>query len=270
MLKSWLAAIVPALLAALVFSTPARAWGSRGHRVAARIAQDRLTPKARAAVRDLLNGGDTLVDIAGWADNDGYDAVPGSGPWHYVNVPLTARRYDRRYCSERGCVVSQIHHFRKVLADTRAPRKDRQRALLFLVHFVQDVHQPLHVGDNKDRGGNQTQLQFEGRGTNLHRLWDSDIINSAKGGDNGWHERISPLLTRENVAAWSKGDVEHWADESLEEARKAYDSPPLSRQAVPSGSTIGGDYVAFATPIIARRLAQAGVRLANELNAVFQ
>jgi len=261
--------MVPALLAALVVSTPARAWGPRGHRVAARIAQERLTPKARTAVHDLLNRGDTLVDIAGWADGDGHDAVPGSAPWHYVNVPLTARRYDSRYDSERGCVVSKIHHFRKVLTDPKAPRRDRQRALLFLVHLVEDVHQPLHVGDNDDRGGNRTQLQFEGRGTNLHKLWDSDLINAARGGDNGWHERISPLLTPDNVAAWSKGDVELWADESLQDAKKAYAFPPLSQRSIPSGTIIGNDYVAFATPIIAQRLAQAGVRLANELNAAF-
>ena len=103
-----------------------------------------------------------MVDIANWADGEGHEAVPGSAPWHYVNVPITATRYDARFCSGGDCVVERIKHFRSVLADRRAPLRDRQRALLFLVHLVADVHQPLHVGDHHDKGGNLTQVQFLG------------------------------------------------------------------------------------------------------------
>jgi nuclease S1 len=248
----------------------AEAWGARGHRVAARVAETRLTPDARAGVRALLNEGDTLADIADWADREGHGVVPASAPWHYVNVPITADRYDPRFCSDRGCVVSRIKHYRSILADRGAARRERQLALLFLVHLVEDVHQPLHVGDNHDRGGNQTQVQFLGRGTNLHRLWDTDIINAIKGNDRDWVERLNALITPKNVEEWSRGDVEEWATESLQAARRAYYYPEGARQPLASGSRVGEDYETFARPIIERRLAQAGVRLANELNAAFR
>lgn len=259
-----------AIAAVVGLCAPAQAWGPQGHRLITRIATARLTPRASAAIRELLNPGDTLVDICNWADHEGHDVVPESAPWHYVNVPLSAPRYDPKYCSNRGCVVSRIAHYRKVLADKKTPRKERQVALLFLVHFIEDVHQPLHVGDNRDHGGNDTQIQFEGRGTNLHRVWDSDVIHAVGGNDNIWMQRLTPLLTPEHVKAWSAGSVDEWATESLQAAKKAYAWPAGSRTPLPTGSTLGRDYVAMAEPIVKEQIARAGVRLANELNEIFK
>ena len=264
--------ILPALALALAAwaASPAHAWGPHGHRIAARVAEGRLTPEAAAAVRELLNKGDTLVDVADWADHQGHDVVPGSAPWHYVNVPLSATRYDDKFCSNRGCVVSKIREYRRVLADREAPRRERQLALLFLVHFVQDVHQPLHVGDNRDQGGNQTQVRFLGRGTNLHRLWDSDLIDHAGLNDGAWMERINAEITPERVEQWSKGGVEDWATESLEAARRAYHFPEGAGAPLQGGADLGDAYAEMALPIVRDRLARAGVRLANELNAIFR
>ena len=179
------------MLTALAVGSPAFAWGPQGHRVIAKVAVDRLTPAARAAIRELLHPGDTLPDIAGWADHEeAYKNYPRSGPWHYINVPITADRYDSaRDCKDGENVVSKIKTYRKILGDRAASKADRQDALLFLVHFVSDVHQPLHVGDNRDHGGNDTQVQFFGQGTNLHRLWDSDLIHKVGGNDQAWVNR---------------------------------------------------------------------------------
>jgi hypothetical protein len=261
-----------ALFFALAFWTAdARvwAWGAHGHRIATRVAEARLTPEARKAVRELLHQGDSLVEVANWADHEGHDAVPGSAPWHYVNVSIDAAHYGAHDCPAGGCVVEKIKHFRKVLADRRGPKAERARALLFLVHLVEDVHQPLHVGDNHDRGGNLTQVQFRGEGTNLHRLWDTDVINAVSRDERLWVERIAPLLSRENIEAWSRGTVEDWANESLRAAKAAYRFPREAERPMRSGAILNNDYVEFARPIIERRLAQAGVRLANELNAIF-
>ena len=261
----------PILLAVTVFGPglEARAWGPRAHRIASRIAEARLTAAARAGIRSLLHEGDTIVSEASWADQEGHDAVPGSASWHFVNVPITAPHYDDRYCRGGGCVVSKIPHFRKVLADRSAPRAERARALLFLVHLVEDVHQPLHVGDNHDRGGNQTQVQFLGRATNMHRLWDSQMIEEHSRDERGWTDAVSRLVTPENVAKWSRGGPETWADESLQEAKQAYHFPPGSTRPAEAGVRLGREYSEAALPVIRLRLAQAGVRLANELNAVF-
>jgi len=257
------------VLTALSVASPAFGWGAQGHRVVGQIAAGRLTPAAQAGIRALLNEGDTLADIANWADHEGYKVVPKSGPWHYVNVPISEARYDARYCSGGECVVGKIKHFRKVLADPGTPRRERQQALLFLVHFVGDIHQPLHVGDHADRGGNRTQVQFLGRGTNMHRLWDSDMIRHIGGDDRAWVERVERRVTPEAVEAWSRGTVEDWANDSLRAAKLAYSGPGRSTTPIASGATVGEDYVEMARPILGEQLARAGVRLANELNAAF-
>jgi len=263
---AWLLAFLAVVLGP---GRQALGWGAHAHRIATRVAESRLTPEAREGVRALLHDGDTLVQESNWADHDGHDAVPGSAPWHYVNVPLDAPHYDARFCTGGGCVVAKIKHYRTVLADRRAPKTERSRALLFLVHFVEDVHQPLHVGDNRDRGGNLTQVQYRGEGTNLHRVWDSQMLDDASRDERAWVEKIAPLITPENVAAWSKGDAETWADESLQQAKKAYRYPAGSARPMESGTVLGRDYAESALPVIRLRLAQAGVRVANELNAAF-
>jgi len=263
---------VPVLLVVLSFLTPIRsalAWGARGHRVAAEVAMKRLTPAAKQAIAELLDEGETFPTLAVWADTpEARRLEPKSPPWHYVNVPITAAKYDDRYCGARGCVVSQIKHFRAILADPRATRAERKRALRFFVHFVNDVHQPLHVGENHDRGGNSTQVRFLGRGSNLHRVWDSGVIEHRHWSDGRWVKHVEEQITATNLRAWSSGTVEDWATESLQAAKRAYDPTGRGRP-LAKGAALGQDYESFALPIITQRLAQAGIRLANELNAIF-
>jgi hypothetical protein len=246
------------------------AWGPQGHRVIAHIALDRLSPQARAGVKSLLHEGDTIVEISTWADNEGHEVVPRSATWHYVNVPISAARYQESDCKRGECVVEKIKHYRRVLADRSAPRQERQRALLFLVHLIADVHQPLHVGDHDDRGGNLTQVQFLGTGTNLHRLWDSDLIHHIGGNDRAWVSRAERLITPETQAEWSKGTIEDWTNESLRAAKVAYRKPGGFNGPMASGASLGEDYARMAEPILLERMAQAGIRLANELNAIFR
>ncbi len=139
--RAWVWAIVALML------TPGTIWpwGRTGHRVSSMMAESRLTPAAAAAVRSLLEPGETLADTSTWADEQ--REVPRSGPWHYVNVLISEPRYDASYCFPDGCVVSKVEDFERVLRDPQNPRVVRQEALRFLIHFIQDLHQPLHVGD---------------------------------------------------------------------------------------------------------------------------
>jgi len=268
------------LLGVLALGSSAFAWGPQGHRVIARAAYDRLTPEAKAAIRELLLEGDTMASVADWADHDGYEAVPGSGPWHYVNVPIDEKEYQARFGGAKGAgVVEKIKHFRNVLADRSEPKRERQRALLFLIHFVADLHQPLHVGDNHDHGGNDTQIQFFGRGTNLHRVWDSDLLHHIGGDDRAWTERVERLITPRTVAAWSGNNVDAWATETLQVAKLAYHNPEAKGELIPrlatagpipTGTTLGEGYVRMADPILREQMARASVRLANELNAILR
>jgi hypothetical protein len=159
--RSWFTFAV-ALLATLVTTTPAWAWGRLGHRVISRLAEKHMTPQAKAGVAALLERGESLADASLWADQN-RGRLPKTASWHYVDVPLDEPRYDARFSgdvSDKGCVVDKINEFRPVIKDQTKPVEERRFALRFSIHCVEDMHQPCHVGDNKDKGGKRTHVRF--------------------------------------------------------------------------------------------------------------
>ena len=258
--------VVCLIVSSLAFGSarPALAWGRMAHRAATRLAETRLTPRTRAAVRDLLDEGESMADASTWADENSR-AIPGSAGWHFVNVPLNAERYSPRDC-HNNCVVSRLEEFRRVLADPRAPRDRKRMALRFVIHLVVDAHQPLHVGDNRDRGGNAVQVQFfRDDYTNLHQVWDSGLLREGYRGERDLVDHLIEMARSPQARDWPKGTVEDWVSEGLEVARHAYQIPG-SRQFVRSGTRLGRDYQEANLPLAARRLAQSGVRLSEVLN----
>ncbi|WP_165250252.1 S1/P1 nuclease [Paludisphaera soli] len=262
-----LAAILAALVVAapIAASRPAFAWGRNAHRAATRLAESRLTPEARALVRELLEEGESLADASTWADEHSRD-IPGSAAWHYVNVPITAERYSAEHCRD-ACVVSRLAEFRAILADPTAPKARRRMALRYVVHLVEDVHQPLHVGDRRDRGGNNVQLTyFRDEFTNLHQVWDSGILRNGYRGERELADALFALARRPEAQEWLKGTAEDWADESLAAAKKAY-RVPGSNELLRSGARLGREYQYANLPVALERLARAGMRLSEVLNA---
>src|SRR6266516_2237538 len=187
-----------AALLMLVCATAAYAWGKAGHRVVARIADDLLTDEARARVRFLLHG-NSLESVSVFADH--YRLLDtNTAPWHFVDIPVSANDYDpARDCRRHhGCVVEALDHFQKVLADTHTSATNRAFALMFVVHLVGDLHQPLHCADNNDRGGNDVAVTFFGEadsagGThwNLHSVWDTGLIGHRNLTDAAYASRLS-------------------------------------------------------------------------------
>jgi hypothetical protein len=265
------APLVALLIGALIAATPrpAGAWGRLGHRASARLAESRLSPRARAIVRELLDPGESLADASTWADEHSRE-IRGSSSWHYVNVPITSPHYSPEYCGRPGCVVSKIAEFRAVLADRRAPRPRRRQALRFFVHLVQDLHQPMHVADRGDRGGNALQLRL-GRHepTNLHQVWDSGLFHARyrHHAEDTLLGEATALADRPEALRWPRGRVEDWADESLQIGRRAYLIPGTGRPLRP-GEEIGPDYVEANLPLAVERVARSGVRLAAMLNEI--
>jgi hypothetical protein len=260
---------VLAALLTIVFVVPKPgwSWGPLGHRVCARMAQDRLTPAALAAIRSILEPGVSLADVSTWADEQ--QEVPGSSGWHYVNVPISETRYDSRYCPHTGCVISKIEDFERVLQDPKARRRQKQQALKFLIHLIADLHQPLHVGDNGTQGGNLLQVRFFNIGSNLHRVWDSQVMERHTGNEQVWLWDFDFFANPRMVAEWSKGTPEDWATESLLIAKQAYRLPNSNKMIKP-GARLGDEYVRFALPIIQKQLAKAGIRTAFTLNRIFK
>jgi hypothetical protein len=261
-----------AIGAALVFAglnPEAMAWGRMAHRASAKLADSRLSPQARAVLRELLLPGESLADASTWADENSRE-TPGSAAWHFVNVPITAAHYDPRDCRPRGCVVSKIAEFRATLLDRNAPRFRRRIALRFFVHLVQDLHQPMHVADRNDRGGNNLQLRY-GRydNTNLHQVWDSGLFSQVYHNEDRLYSALEVCAIQPSARDWLKGRTEDWANESLEVGRRAY-LIPGSNAILRSGASIGRDYERENLPLAVDRLARSGVRLAALLNVLLK
>jgi hypothetical protein len=246
----------------------ALAWGKIGHRVAAALAARRLSPAAASAVRNLLEPGESLADASLWADDHRRD-VEGSAGWHFVDVAISEPRYDARYCPAKGCVVLKIVEMQNVLASAHDSVAERRQALRFLVHLVEDLHQPLHVGGRDDRGGNDLQVRFFDRGTNLHRVWDEGLIEHFSTDEDVWLGVVEKLATQEASQRWCQGTVEDYATESLKAAREAY-SVPGETSFLEPGARLDRTYFERELPVVNRRLAQAGARLACLLNRLFR
>ncbi len=242
-------------------------WGRLGHRVSAKFAEYHLTPAALKEVRSLLDKGESLADAATWAD----DQVESSrnGPWHYVNIPISEPRYASRFCQREGCVVSKIEDFKRTLENRLASREERQEALRYLIHFIQDLHQPLHVGDTGSRGGNTIQVRFYGERANLHQVWDSLIMEHHSTNIKVWLWELDGFASPKMVSEWSKSSPEEWATESLEEAKLAYRLPGRDTL-LRSGARLANNYCNYALPIIQKQIAKSGIRVASTLNAIFK
>ena len=233
-------------------------WWDLGHRVVARLAEPRLTPHTREAVRDIL-GGQSLADASVWADNIRqyrHDA----DRLHFVNIPLADTVYDpARHCPRGQCIIAAIEHDRRVLADGAASPEARAEALRFLIHFMGDLHQPLHVADDGDRGGNSREVIFLGHPTDLHKVWDGELIDSSVVGQDEYVEYLRRRMQSLDLKALERGTVVDWAMEGHRIAvEHAYRLPPDGR--------IGRAYLRVNRPVIDQALIAGGVRLAKVLN----
>ncbi|MCA9273095.1 MAG: S1/P1 nuclease [Phycisphaerales bacterium] len=240
-------------------------WGRDGHAIIAQIAWEQLSGEAKAEIEKLL-GESSLPEIASWADVVRREpAYEWSAPLHYVNMPPDAADYDPdRDCPPEGNVVSAIDRFAAELKDRTLPAKQRGEALMFLVHFVGDLHQPLHGGRAEDRGGNSIQLTFYDKDMNLHAVWDYGILEADA--NDPWPvrgERLLGEITDMDRVAWLADT--HVSDLSATAGRWAVESHILAEKycyCVEPGSSIGEAYAKASAPIAELRLKQAGIRLA--------
>lgn len=240
------------------------AWDATGHAIVAMLAEERLTPQTREAVVMMLEG-QSMVDVASWPDQV---RNKQTAPWHYVNIEVEETQYESdRHCPERQCVVGQIERFRETLANPLINPQKRQKALKYLIHFVGDLHQPLHAGQNHDRGGNDVKVVFLGqtvnphtkKAWNLHQVWDNGLLDQYAADPKQATARLNQWLASQNEADLSGGSVTDWAMQSHDQARDhAYQFEADKR--------LDEDYVKQALPVIEGQIAMAGVRLAHLLN----
>jgi hypothetical protein len=248
------------VLTALGFHPAALPFSAEGHRVVGEIAEAGLCAETREWLAPLLQG-NTLASAGVWADAIREDpAWEHTRKWHYVNVdddaPL-APLLDAR----AGNVLTAIRDAERDLADERLPVARRAEALRFFVHFVADVHQPLHVGRESDRGGNEIGIRRGGERLTLHELWDArDLLRAERLPTRELAHAIGALAVGQALA-WQSSTPLDWAAESRAWRPVVYALPPG-----PGRVTVSAGYVAAARNVVALRLAQAGVRLAGRLD----
>jgi hypothetical protein len=241
---------------------PAVAWRELGHEIVAEIAARQLTPQATAMVEDLLGdrAGPALRAASGWADEIRADQKLGiTAPYHFINFPPgTCSFVAARDCPGGRCVVSALERFTRQLREGES-REARTEALKWVLHLVADVHQPLHAGLARDRGGNDFQVRFEGEGTNLHAVLDGHLLRTRGLQAVPYAQALLAELPApaDDDVDWHAGAPAQWAGESCEMVESVY----------PTGRRIEPGYVAAIRPRLEERLLLAGYRLGQLLNA---
>lgn len=316
------AAIFACLLISAIVSLPAqaRAWGCEGHQVVALLAEKHLTPHALAMAKRILAEGpidpslsryckeggiDAMADASTWPD-DIRGLRPETAPWHYVDIPLGTSSHEvEKFCEPKeSCVTRAITEQLAILRSADSGPQKRADALRFVIHFVGDLHQPLHAATNNDEGGNCVPVAFfdalpqmrnpqtESYAPNLHGVWDTNIL--AKATEGNTVDQVASDLDqsfRKKIARWEKGsaDLDAWAWESYQlAAKKAYGKLPvriavespqpitscaddhlISQRMLKLHESLTDPYQNMAVPIVRERLAQAGARLSLLLNQLW-
>ncbi|WP_299668612.1 S1/P1 nuclease [uncultured Polaribacter sp.] len=235
-------------------------WGQNGHRVTGKIAESHLSKKAKKAVNKLLKG-ESLAFVSTFADEIKSDRKYSEYyPWHYINMDLD-ETYATAKKNPKGDLVSGIQKCITVLKDKNSSTEDKAFFLKMLVHFVGDLHQPMHIGRREDKGGNSIQVQWFGEGTNLHAVWDTKMIET-------WNMSYVELannakdLSKKQIEAIEKGSVVAWVDEVHEITKEVYHS-------VKVGENLRYKYSYDHLDTLRDQLQIGGIRLAKILNDIF-
>ncbi|WP_108867000.1 S1/P1 nuclease [Aquimarina aquimarini] len=235
-------------------------WGKTGHRVTGQIAERYLTKKTKRTVMRLLEG-QNLAFVSTFADDIKSDEQYRKyGSWHYVNFSFD-KKYGEEKPSTYGDLIHGIETCISVLKNKETNKKDKVFYLKMLVHFVGDLHQPLHVGKKEDKGGNDIQVRWFKKGSNLHRVWDSEMINHY-GMSYTELSLNTDVLSKNQIRNIQKGTALDWVYESQELAKKIYNSANV-------GEKLGYTYMYQYFSIVRSQLHKSGIRLAKVLNDIF-
>ncbi|RED98987.1 S1/P1 nuclease [Marinoscillum furvescens] len=238
---------------------PALPWGQTGHRVIGLIAEQHLSKKAKKRITAILEN-ETLAEVSTYMDfirsDDNYDHM---APWHYATIP-DGQTYEEAGTPDQGDVIVAIERLISELKSKNFTDEDEAFAIKLLVHLIGDIHQPLHVGNGEDKGGNDAKLEYFWESSNLHRVWDSGIIDKQEYSYTEYTAWINHP-TKDQVAQWQADGVRVWANESKDYRQEAYE--------LPESNKISYRYNYKNLDLVNQRLLQAGIRLAGVLNEIY-
>src|SRR4030095_7694016 len=242
------------------------AWGMLGHRIVWEIADKYLTLKARAEIKKIL-GDESIAMATNWADFIKSDSnFNYLNNWHYVNLDsgLTAKQAHMRLQTDTSTnLYTRVLFLVKELKNRKLSMEKKRMYLKLLIHFVGDIHQPLHIGLKSNLGGNRIRVQWFNNPTNLHSVWDESLINFQQLSYTEYVKAIN-FTTPEQRRTWQKQPIVQWAVESYEIAETLY--PEITED----NQKLGYRYNFLHVQTVNDRLLKGGVRLAGLLNELFK
>jgi len=234
-------------------------WGQTGHRTIGLIAEYHLSKKAKKKIRKILKG-HSVAMVSTFMDEIRSDSTYDRfAPWHYCTIP-EGKTYEEAGIPDEGDIIYAINFFLNELKTKNFTIEDEEFALKCLIHLVSDIHQPLHVGNGNDRGGNDVQVEYFWRSSNLHRVWDTGIID----GQNLSYTEYADWIhhpVNQKIESWQQAGILDWAYESMSYRSMVYD--------LPDDKKINYQYNYHNIDLLNLRLLQAGIRLAGVLNDIY-
>ncbi len=250
--------LVPLLL---LLSVPLTgfAWGATGHRAVGAIAEKHLSKKALKAVHRIL-GDESMAMASTWMDDVRSDRTYDfTRDWHWVTIP-DGSTYASAEKNPKGDVVEAINRMVVALKSGTLSHDEEVFHLKVLIHLIGDLHQPLHVGRGDDKGGNSFQVRWFKKGSNLHRVWDSEMIDQSQLSFSELAQSVDHA-TAQQKKEWSAGTAATWAQENLAYREQIYPEE--------SGAELGYEYQYLNWPLVEQQLLKGGIRLAGVLNSIF-
>lgn len=281
-LRTRITALVVALMLAIGLASPAAAWWEKGHQTTAEIAMSLVQPATRSSIKEILRHSAalqtptcparTIEQASVWPDciKQLGDRFSYQYNWHFQDVETCKPFSLKEPCAGGNCVSAQIARAQRMVADRKLPWRDRAMALAFLVHFVGDLHQPLHGTEHDgDQGGNRVKVRFHGEETNLHSIWDGKLADPAIDTPPAGAAGILSQIPAEDRAKIAAGTLDDWGRESWELAKKEVYGSVESNICLPTPTTpleLDDATAARLVPIIRLQVAKGGIRLARLLD----
>src|SRR5690606_29047674 len=247
------------LIMALLIAYNGLCWGTNGHRAVGQIAEQNLNKKARKQIDNLLEG-NSLAEVSDWMDDiKSDDRYNHTHDWHWVTIPDNTP-YAATKLNPNGDLLAKILELTATLKAGNLNRQEEVMYLKFLIHLVGDIHQPLHVGFGDDAGGNKVQVTWFGKPSNLHKVWDTEMIDRKK---LSFTELVDFIDSPDKnmLEKWQNSSVEDWAKESMALRPQVY--------TLPDENKLGYEYLYLNFETVKLRISQAGIRLAGILNDIY-
>ena len=247
------------ILLLLSISATSFAWGPTGHRAIGHVAEQHLSKKAQKAIKAIL-GNESLAIASTYMDEVRADRkFDHTHDWHWVTIP-DGSTYAGTEKNPDGDLIEAIERMKISITDENSSIEEKRRDLRFLIHLIGDLHQPLHIGRGDDRGGNEFKVKWMNKSSNLHRVWDSGIIDLQKLSYTELAESLDPISSQQK-AEWQQGTTEDWAHEAMQYRDRIY--------AIEEGDRLGYGYAYEHWPLVREQLNKAAIRLAGVLNTLF-